>query len=364
MIQKLFCLLLLSLSILHPATAVTVEDLYTVEVPVADQTTSLRLEAFTEAFKQVVVKVSGSDDALRSPAFARPIERSARYVKQFSYTTREAQSAQELDANLLYLKMDFDKQSIESLLRDNNFAIWGRERPGSLMVISYDVNETIKLVSDDGTPELVKLLDAASNRQGLPMLFPLMDLEDISLVRVGDVVSRHFDKIEIMARRYSPDALVVGQIVGRTDTGWFGDWEARFDDQIFRWQYRDSSEEAIVNQLVKHLARILALEFALENHQTSDQDLLMSVSSMSGISQVIAVQQYLLSLNVVESVRVGNIQQAMVTFRIKLRNDVEDFQRLIEFGDVLEQQELPQLNAQDETAVTLNYVYTHRGANN
>ena len=362
--QKIFCLLLLGVSMLHPATAVTVEDLYTVEVPVADQTTSLRLDAFKEAFKQVVVKVSGSDDALLSPAFARPIERSSRYVKQFSYITREAQNAQELDANLLYLKMDFDKQLIESLLRENNFAIWGRERPGSLLVVSYDVNETVKLVSDDATPEMVDMLDAASNRQGLPVLFPLMDLEDISLVRVGDVVSRHFDKIEIMAARYSPDALVVGQIIGRTETGWLGDWEARFDDQVFKWQHTGSSEEAIVDQLVKHLARILALEFALENHQTSDQDMLMRVSSMSDINQVIAVQQYLQSLNVVESVRVGLIQQEVVTFRVKLRNDVDDLQRLIEFGEVLEQEEFPQINAKNENAVTLSYVYVDRGRSN
>jgi hypothetical protein len=362
--QKLFCMLLFVLSVFQPAIAVTVEDLYTIEVPVADQTTSLRLEAFKEAFKQVVVKVSGSDDALQSPAFARPIERSSRYVKQFSYITREAQDAQELSANLLYLKMDFDRQLIESLLRDNNFAIWGRERPGSLLVISYDVNETIKLVSDDATPKMVDILDAAANRQGVPVLFPLMDLEDISLVRIGDVVSRHFEKIEIMATRYSPDALVVGQIIGRSDTGWQGDWEVRFDDQIFKWQYKASSKDLVVEQLVKHLARILALEFALENHQTSDQDLLMSVSAMPGINHLIAVQQYLQSLNVVESVRVSLIQQEVVTFRVKLRNDVEDLQRLIEFGDVLEQEDFPQLNAQNENAITLNYVYIDRGSAN
>ncbi len=31
-----------------------------------------------------------------------------------------------------------------------------------------------------------------------------MELEDISLVRVGDVISRHFGKIEIKASRYTP----------------------------------------------------------------------------------------------------------------------------------------------------------------
>jgi len=362
--RKLFCLLLLSLSMFQSAIAVTVEDLYTVEVPVADQTTALRLEAFTEAFKQVVVKISGSDDALLSPAFALPIQRSSRYVKQFSYITRESLSDQELSAELLYLRIDFDKQLVESLLRDNNFAIWGRERPGTLMVISYDVDETINLVSDDATPDMVDMLATAANRQGLPVLFPLVDLEDISLVRIGDVVSRHFDKIEIMAARYSPDALLVGQIIGRADTGWQADWEARFDDQIFRWEFKASSEEMIVEQLVKHLARILALEFALENHQISDRALSLSVSAVPDINQLILVKQYLSTLNVVETVRVGLIQGQVVTFRVTLRNDVEDLQRLIEFGDVLEQDDLPQINAQNKDAVALTYVYTGRGGSN
>ncbi len=359
--QKLFCLLLLSLSLLQPATAVTVEDLYTIELPVADQTTSLRLDTFKEAFMLVIVKLSGSDDALKSPAFKRPIEGSSRYVKQFSYITRESEDQQDLSGNLLYLRIDFDQRLIESLLRDNNFPIWGRERPGSLFVVSYDVNETIRMVAEDNTPNVVELLDAAAARQGLPVLFPLMDLEDISLVRVGDVISRHFEKIGIMATRYTPDVLVVGQIIGRSDEAWIGDWEVRFLDQIFKWQFKGSSKELVIDQVVKHLARILALEYALEDHKSLRQDLLMSVSAMPGIQSLISVRQYLQSLNVVDSVRVSSIDKDVVTYRIKLRNEVEDLQRLIEFGEVLEQEDFPQFNAQNEDAITLNYMYTSRG---
>ena len=187
------------------AQAVVVEDLFTVELPVADQTTSLRLEAFSEAFKQVVVKVSGSDDALNSPAFQRPIERSARYVKQFRYVNRSEGDDEEFEVGRLYLRIDFDQQLIEGLLRENNFPVWGRERPSSLLVISYDVNENIKLVSDDSTPDLIDLLDQAASRHAVPVLFPLMDLQDIALVKIGDIVSRQYDNIDTMARRYAPD---------------------------------------------------------------------------------------------------------------------------------------------------------------
>jgi hypothetical protein len=362
---KVFALLAVLLGTLHlPAAAVTVEDLFTVELPVADQTTSLRLESFSEAFKQVIVKASGSDEALRSPAFERPIKSSARYVKQFRYITRKSLDDEEVEAARLYLRIDFNQQLIESLLRENNFPVWGRERPSSLLVISYDVNENIKLVADDSTPDLVEALDQAASVHAVPVLFPLMDLEDIALVKIGDIVSRQYDSIDTMATRYAPDALLVGQIVGRSGEGWYGDWEVRFAEQIFKWKFKASSKQAVIDQVIKHLARVLALEYALEDHRRVEQILLLSVSALDGIDNLIAVQKYLKSLNVVDSVRVAMINEDVITYRLKLRNDAEDLQRLIEFGEVLEQEDFPQVSTQGEAQIILNYSYINRGASN
>lgn len=351
---------MLNFSWLQTAGAVTVDNLYTVEVPVADQTTTLRLEAFQEAFRQLIVKVSGSDDALNSPAFKGPLQNSSRYVKQFTYFARENEGEQEL-GSVLYLKIDFDQRLVQSLLRENQFPVWGRERPGNLLVISYDVNERVKLVSGETTPDLVDMLDNAAEKHGLPLLYPLMDLEDISLIRVNDVVSRHIDKIEIMASRYAPDTLVVGQIVGRSDTGWLGDWEVRFDDQLFKWQHRASSEEVVVNQLVEHLSRVLALEYALQSNSNSKQNLLMSISGLEGIAYLIEAHRYLQTLTVVDSARVSGIEGDVVTFDIKLNNEIEDLQRLIEFGEVLEQEEYPQLDTRQDDIVRLSYTYVGPG---
>ncbi len=352
--------LLILLCLGLPAAAVTVDDLYTVELPIADQTTSLRLDAFREAFRQVVVKVSGSDDALRSPAFERPIEGAARYVKQFRYVNRTLPDA-EFDSGRLYLRIDFDQQLIESLLRDNNFPVWGRERPSSLLVVAYDVNERIRMVSEDATPDMIELLDQAAERHAVPVLFPLMDLQDLALVRIGDIVSRQYDNIYTMAARYAPDALVVGQIVGRSGEGWRGDWEVRFAEQIFKWTHKASSKKDAVDQGIRHLARILALEYALEDHRRVDQSLLLSVSNLDGIADLVAVQRYLAKLTAVESARVATIGRGVVTYRLELRNAPEDLQRLIEFGEVLEQENFPQVSTQGESQVILNYSYIDRG---
>jgi hypothetical protein len=364
-LQKLLALLSVLLGAIHmPAAAVTVEDLFTVELPVADQTTSLRLESFGEAFKQVIVKVSGSDDALRSPAFERPSKSSARYVKQFRYVNRKLPGDEEFEDGRLFLRIDFDQNLIESLLRDNKFPVWGRERPSSLLVISYDVNENIKLVSDDATPNLIEALDQAALIHAVPVLFPLMDLQDIALVKIGDIISRQYDNINTMAARYSPDALLVGQVIGRSGKGWQGDWEVRFADQIFKWQFKASSRKAVIDQVVKHLAKILALEYALEDHRRVEQSILLSVSALEGIDKLIKVQKYLKSLSVVDNVRVAMVNKDVITYRLKLRNDPEDLQRLIEFGEVLEQEDFPQVNTQGEAQIILNYSYINRGVSN
>ncbi len=364
-LHKLLALLSVLLGMVSlPARAVTVEDLFTVELPVADQTTGLRLESFSQAFRQVVVKVSGSDDPLRSPALERPIESSARYVKQFRYISRSLPEDDEFDAARLVLRIDFDQRLIESLLRENNFPVWGRERPSSLLVISYDVNENIKLVTQDSTPDLIDALDQTASIHAVPVLFPLMDLEDIRLVNIGDIVSREFGKIQTMAARYAPDALLVGQILGRSGQGWQGDWEVRFADQIFKWKFEASSKKEVTEQVIRHLAKILALEYALEDHRRVEQTLLLSVSALEGIENLIKVQKYLKSLNVVDSVHVAMINKDVITYRLKLRNNPEDLQRLIDFGEVLEQEDFPQVSTGGEEQIILNYSYINRGVGN
>jgi hypothetical protein len=232
------------------------------------------------------------------------------------------------------------------------------------LVISYDVNENIKLVSDDATPDLIEALDRAAAIHAVPVLFPLMDLADIALVKIGDIASRQYENIRLMSKRYAPDALLIGQIVGRSGEGWQGDWEVRFADQIFRWTFKASARQEVVDQVIRHLAKILALEYALEDHSRVEQSLLLSVSDLDDIDKLIKVQQYLQSLNVVDSVHVALISKDVVTYRLKLRNNPEDLQRLIEFGNVLEQEDFPQLRTQGEEQIILNYSYINRGASN
>jgi archaellum component FlaC len=63
-------------------------------------------------------------------------------------------------------------------------------------------------------------------------------------------------------------------------------------------------------------------------------------------------------------VRVAGVNQDVVTYRVSLRNDPEDLQRLIEFGNVLELEDFPRLSIGDEDQVILNYHHIDGGVNN
>jgi hypothetical protein len=54
----------------------------------------------------------------------------------------------------------------------------------------------------------------------------------------------------------------------------------------------------------------------------------------------------------------------VVTYRLELRNEPEDLQRLIEFGEVLEQEDFPQVSTGGEEQIILNYSYIDRGVGN
>ncbi len=353
---SLLFIVLLSLTGNSQLQAALIEDLYTVELPVADQTTSQRLVIFRQAFREVVTKVSGSVMAVDGPGFKRPLNNSARYVRQFRYITRKDDNVDDFDSGQLLLSVEFNQEAIENLLRENNIAIWGKERPSTLLLISYDVNKNASIVSSDTTADLVEELDELTQRQGLPVLFPLLDLEDRIQLGIQDIIDLNENNIDALASRYVPDAVLVGQIIGRAGKGWQGVWQARFSDQVFDWTYKASSRQDVMSQAVSGLAQILASEYALQAYQAVDEDILFSVDQMFQVTDLIKVQSYLQSLDAIESVRLVLISDDRVTFRVKLRHSAEDLSRLIALGYVLEQLELPQINAAgEEQTVTMNY---------
>jgi len=354
--KLLFPVLFFLLLVVSNTQAAVVEDLYTVELAVADQTTSQRLDVFRQAFRDVIVKVSGSSDALDLPAMSRPLKSSSRYVRQYRYINRKDETEESFDAGQLFLRVVFNQDALENLLRSHDIPIWGKERPSTMLLISYEVNKSASIVSSDTTPEIVEQLDALAHDQGLPVLFPLMDLEDRLQFGVQDIIESNSENITMAAARYAPDAVLVGLISGRAGQGWQGQWQVQFSEQTFNWTYNAGSRQDVMSQAIAQLALTLANEYALDSFTAVDESILFTVDHMTELTDHIKVLSYLQSLDAIESVRLVLIAEDKVTYRVKLRNSSEDLSRLIALNYMLEQLELPQINAAtDDQTIIMNY---------
>ncbi len=80
----LLSLLLLTITA-SPAFSAQVSGLYSAEVPAEGQETHQRNRAIVEAFRQVLVKVTGNRDVIHHPQLADEIRNAPRYVQQYRY---------------------------------------------------------------------------------------------------------------------------------------------------------------------------------------------------------------------------------------------------------------------------------------
>ncbi len=344
---SLLSLALASLMLLlsQTALAVRVDNLYTVELPVADQTTAERLKLFGEAMKRVLVKISGDEAVLQHPGLQGPLKRAARFVQEYRYLNRDDGRNAEAEQAPLYLRVRFDADTLERLFREQRLKLWGSERPSSLLLLAVQEQGRLKLVADDTTPMLAAEINRLADGRGLPVLLPLNDLEDSRVLGPKEVRDRDAVAIASVSARYAPEAVLVGTLAGNDSRGWRGNWQLRFSGRTFDWSFDAPTRSAVIDQALARLARTLASEYALDTSMAGTQELLLTVEDVRSLDDLLRVARYLRSLEAIDAVRPQRVEPERVTFRLRLRNAAQDLSRLIALGDVLEQQELPQVQA-------------------
>lgn len=236
--------MLSALLLLAPtADAVQVEGLYRTTVPVADRSATALAAAFTQAFTQVLIKVTGNTGVAANPALAAALQQPAQYIQQYAYQQPAAPPAGTATAPPgstpgLSLSVSFDPPSVDTLLQTANLPLWGQERPLVVMWVGVDQSGARFIVGSDGDPQNSGAriaLQQAADARGLPVLFPLLDLQDQGAVSFADLDGGFMDTVIAASARYEANAEVAG-VVRRAPTGqWLGQWWLAFRGRTDHW---------------------------------------------------------------------------------------------------------------------------------
>ncbi|MDJ0940321.1 MAG: DUF2066 domain-containing protein [Woeseiaceae bacterium] len=328
-----FRLLALACAIfVSPAVAVELPQLFTAQVPYDESEEDARATAYEVALAEVLLRVSGTelvgDAELYEALFPDP----AVFVVQFRPGPDDT------------LFVSFDGEALEEALRRSGQTYWGPDRPLTLVWLAVDwgqgEREIIGATDAEPDPDDARSIDRNrllrerildfAERRGLPVVFPLLDSQDMTAVAFSDVWGGFDEAVIAASERYAVDSVLIGRV--RT-TGF----------ERNRWTYYFGPEQRIwtgePELVVTQIADLLAGEFAIRG----DAPIRMVDLNVSGITSVEAygsVQSLLGDIAMIDSYSIAEVAGDRVRFRVQAVGGAERLARALRFAGLLEEERL------------------------
>lgn len=331
---------LLAFSVLSPVYAVDIKGLYEVEVPVFSQAKNERKAAMRRGMLQVLIKISGSSEIPFTQGIPEVLENAASYVEQFRYSawpaSRPAPPVFEggnTPNKILWVR--YDEQALNKILQNRGLPIWGRSRPVVLIWLAVEDRGERYLLGNDTNEEMKRLFDAESKRRGMPILLPLLDLQDQVAIRVLDVWGDFQEEILQASVRYQTKAVLRGRLFRDGYEGWLAKWTLYEDGERVHWESRGASQGAIFGDAIDNVASRLSARYAQVINEAGSDAFFISVKNVTNLKDYARIVKYLSSLALVTDASAVQFDADTARFRIDIEGAEQGVVQTIELGNVL-----------------------------
>jgi len=214
------------------SSAVEVKGLYEIELIANSQSAEDRTQAIKQAMYAVLSRVLVPEDISRIPVVQQALASAQNYVKQSQYSLISTDEQPDTEARLL--RVQFDEDQVMEVMRKSQVGIWSEIRPQTLVWLVVDDEEGRRFYNADIMPELESALAFASKLKGVPMIFPMLDLEEQQKISVSEVLGADSRNLLAVSARYEVTSIMAGRIVSKSGC-WQGEWAFYFDGKIKQW---------------------------------------------------------------------------------------------------------------------------------
>lgn len=327
--------LCLALTLSVASSANVVQDLYVAQVPVADRSSKALASAARDALSLVLVKVSGSEQALGSPAVQDALPGARGHVQQYAFV-RDAGPESEL-----YARFEFDASYISGVINSAGLPLWTANRPLVLVWAAVDSNGVRQFVSHEGTPHLARELLQEFDRRGVPAQLPLFDLTDATAVSLDDVWNLEAAEVVAASARYDVDNILFGRVVALSTGQWAGDWSyVHQRDRLDRTAEAPESH-IFAREGVRLVAESMAARYAVATSGAGNVLVPMSVVGVREFSDYAAIVAWLEGLELIEHANVQRIVGDRIDLGLVTRADAAQLASIIELNEKLAPQPVP-----------------------
>jgi len=327
--------ILLGLLLSGEGLAARVAGLYETEIPVAGSEAAQRNRAIGDALKQVLTKVTGSRKLNRLKGIDKLHKQAPGYVLQYSY---RMDSAADGEPAQRYLRVSFDPGAINRLLQQQGLPVWSENRPTILIWLGSEQKGRRSLLQPDPESPVVAGMQQAARERGLPILFPLMDLEDQAQLQVADLWGDFEGNIRTASERYSPDMILTGRLVQVDKRLWRGQWRLYQPQAVISFQNQGATRKQLAADAMQLAGDRLARLFAPvpESGIGEQNTVRLRVSGVVSLEQFAAVQRLLDGQRSMERWSIVAVEPDAVTIDLHGRSSVQALQQILAVGGVLE----------------------------
>lgn len=349
--KALVCSLLLMCFCL-PVFAKQITGIYDSKVMVPDQLDQSRLGGAQQGMLEVLQKVSGFPVDSEQPVVAKALKIADQYLYQFSYEKADPKEGQVKAAN--WLKMRFEGKAIQRIVRQASLPRWGTNRPTVLVWLAIDDGQRQIIADGHDHPAYAGLQDAAQ-RRGIPVIFPVYDLEDSIKLPMEQLWGMFSEGVVTASDRYGAESILMARVVGRTNeetgqTFWQGRWRFIFRNKEYDYEFLEEDLDTLVLSGLTAGAQVLANAFALKSTGLASNELRMDVSGINNLNQYAAVLKYLEKLAITKQVGVAGINNKTVAFDLNLNGSFNKLQQILALDKRLVEKTLPQVEQEEQGA--------------
>lgn len=330
-------LLMLSTLLLWPLSswAQTGNALFSSHIPVKSQDENELQQAMQQGFSQVILRNTSVATALNNPLISKAVSNPQAYVIGFRYdkftdTTPDS-------PYLFKLFFQFDEKAIKKLLNDAGLPIWGTNRPPLLVWWVIKSNGEPTLVNQETAPEIVAMLNEQAQLRGIPLIFPLLDIQDNESIQPNDIWGFHLDKAKSASQRYGHENI----LLGRSDfLNGFGESRCLLllGAETLNAPATQGQLKSMLGQAIDFTADHIAQRYAVSTQGGTPLDLQLIVSDIDNLQAFAQLEQYLLKLDTVKKVSISAIKNREVTVELSLNADLAQFEKIIQMDNKLEKQ--------------------------
>jgi len=317
--------------------AVTMDGLYDAEVDVASQSDENREAGIRAAFGQVIIKLTGDRRSLTQGPVQAAMAHANEHLQQYRFRDAPVLSndGTPTGASKQVLWAGFDANEVNQVLQNLGLPVWGKSRPLVLVWLAIEQQGQRTILDPAMNAGIKEAVERFARQRGLPVVFPLWDLEDQRQLQITDVWGNFTERIMAASARYRTNAVLVARLVNQREGDWRGRWTLY--EQGNTSDYDASGPTALdtlaggIDVASDSLAQRYAQHFSVGISET----VTMAVMGVDNFARYGKLIRYLQSLDVVTNLQVVEVKPTTVSLALALKGQRQGLQQIIMLGEML-----------------------------